>query len=48
MAAVGGFRANPRNSHESVPVSMAFNAQPASSIDEDVLCVFSLISGKGA
>ena len=40
MAAVGGGRADPRNSHESVIVSMAFNAQPARSIDENLLCVF--------
>ena len=38
MAAVGG-RADPRNSHESVIVSMVFNAQPVRSIDENLLCV---------
>jgi len=38
MAAVGG-RADPRNSHESITVGMAFNAQPARSIDGDILCV---------
>ena len=38
MAAVGG-RADPRNSHESVIVSMTFNAQPARSINRDSLCV---------
>ena len=41
MAAVGG-RADPRNSHESVIVSMTFNAQPAHSIDGDLLCVYSI------
>jgi len=39
MVAVGG-RADPKNSHESVIMSMTFNAQPARSIDEDLLCVF--------
>jgi len=39
MAAVGG-RADPRNSHKSVIVSMTFNAQPARSIDKNLLCVF--------
>jgi len=34
-----GGRADPRNSHESVIVSMTFNAQPARSIDGDLLCV---------
>ena len=40
MAAVGRGRADPRNSHESVIVSIAFNAQPACLIDGDLLCVF--------
>ena len=39
MAAVGEGRADPRNSHESVIVSMAFNAQPARSVDGDLLCM---------
>ena len=38
MAAVGG-RADPKNSHESVIVSITFNAQRARSIDGDLLCV---------
>ena len=39
MAAVGG-RLTPRNSHESIIVSMTINAQPARLIDENLLCVF--------
>jgi len=39
-AAVGG-RADPRNSHESIIVSMTFNAQATRSIDEDLLFVYS-------
>ena len=39
MATVWGAGLTPRNSHESVTVSMAFNAQPARSIDGDLLCV---------
>ena len=42
MVVVGGGMADPRNSHESVIMSMAFNAQPACSIDEDLLCVYSI------
>ena len=42
IAAVGGGRADPRNSHESVIVSMTFNAQPARLIDGDLLCVYSI------
>ena len=42
MTAVGGGRADPRNSHESVIVSIAFSAQPARSIDGDLLCVYSI------
>jgi len=42
MAAVAGGRADPRNSHESVIMSMTFNAQPARSIDGDLLCVYSI------
>jgi len=42
MAAVEGAGLTPRNSHESVTVSMATNAQPASSIDADLLCVSSI------
>ena len=38
MAVVGG-RADSRNSHKSVIVSMTINTQPAHSIDEDLLCV---------
>ena len=51
MAAIGGSRADFRNSHESVIVRMAFNAQPARSIEGDLLslcvcvCIVS-ISGK--
>jgi len=41
MAMVGG-HADPRNSHESVIVSMSFNTQPARSIDGDLLCVYSV------
>ena len=41
MAAVGG-QVDHRNSYESVIVSMAFNAQPARSIDGDLLCVYSI------
>ena len=37
-AAVGGMT-DSKNSHESVTVSMIINAQPAFSIDEDLLCV---------
>ena len=40
MAAVGGGRADPRNSNESVIVSMTFNAQPILSIDGDLMCVY--------
>jgi len=29
----------PKNSHESIIVSMSFNAQPARSIDRDILCM---------
>ena len=39
MATVGGMT-DPRNSHESVIVSMTFNAQPAHLIDWDLLCIF--------
>jgi len=39
-------RADPRNSHESVIVSMVFNAQPARSIDEDLLYVVKEASSK--
>jgi len=35
MAAVRGGRPDPRKSHESVIVSMTFNAQPARSIDRN-------------
>ena len=42
VMAAGGGRADPRNSHESVIVSIAFNAQTARSIDEDLLCVYSI------
>ena len=42
MATVGGKGLTPRNSHESVTVSMAINAQPSRSIDEDLLCVSSI------
>ena len=37
-----GSMADPRNSHESVIVSMTFNAQLARSIDGDLLCVYSI------
>jgi len=40
MAAVEGARLTPRNSHEWVTMSMAINAQPTRSIDEDLLYVF--------
>ena len=39
MAMVGGDKADPRNSHESVIVSMASNAQPAHSIDKNLMRV---------
>ena len=42
MAAVGGARLTSRSSHESVTVSMTINAQPAHSIDENLLCVSSI------
>ena len=42
MAAVGGAGLTPKNSQESVTVSMAFNTQPARSIDEDLLCLSSI------
>jgi len=38
MAAVGA-RADPRNSHKLIIVSMTFNAQPVRSINENLLCV---------
>ena len=41
-----GGRADPRNSHESVIANMAFNAQPARSLDGDLLCVYLSISDK--
>ena len=40
MAAVGGAGLTPRNSHESVIVSMVCNTQPTRSIDGDLLCVY--------
>jgi len=47
MAAVGGAGLTPRNSQELVIISMACNAQPAHSIDVNLLCVWYLIiSGK--
>ena len=42
MAVVGGAGLTPRNSHKSVTVSMTINAQPARSINEDLLCVSSI------
>jgi len=42
MVAVGGAGLTPRNSHKSVIVSMACNAQPARSIDGNLLCVYSI------
>ena len=41
MIVVGG-RDDPRNSLELVTMSMAINAQPARSIDGDLLCVYSI------
>ena len=47
MAGFWGGRADFRNSYELVIVRMAFNAQPARSIDGDLLCVCVVsISGK--
>ena len=40
MAAIGGAGLTHRNSHESIIVSMVIDAQPASSIDENLQCVF--------
>jgi len=42
MAAVGDTELTPRNSHGSVTISMAINAQPTDSIDKDLLCVSSI------
>ena len=39
MAVIGGQGRPLETSHESVIMSMAFNAQPARSIDRDLLCV---------
>ena len=39
IAAIKGAWLTPKNSHESIIVSMTFNAQAARSIDEDLLCV---------
>jgi len=42
MAAGWGAGLTPKNSHESATVSMTINAQSARSIDENLLCVFSI------
>jgi len=42
MAAARGDMADPKNSHESVTMSMTINAQSERSIDENLLCVSSI------
>jgi len=37
-----GTRLTPKNSHESIIMSMIIDAQPAHSIDEHLLCVYSI------
>jgi len=40
MTAVGGAGLTPRHSHESVIVRMTINAQPAQSVNSNIMCVF--------